>query len=119
MLDNTEYILGSCNSDTAHIDFFNNLGRFTNKNSYSVTINHVVKSWPDTKPINKQALEEGRTLQQVADLMLFTQRWFVNLGGEDENVKLKLSNKNIIALTLQNIDTVVCTQSLNWRWFQV
>ena len=86
MLDNTQYILGSCNSDTAHIDFFNNLRRFTNKNSCSVIIiNHVVKSWPDTILITKQALEKGRTLQQVADLMIFTQRWFVNMGEEDEN----------------------------------
>ena len=83
MLDNTQYILGSCDSDTAHIDFFNNLRRFTKKNSCSVTIiNHVVKSWPDTKPITKQALEKGRTLQQVADLMIFTQRWFVNVNED-------------------------------------
>ena len=44
-----------------------------------------MKSWPDTKPITKQALEKGRTLQQVADLMIFTQRLFVNVGEEDEN----------------------------------
>ena len=48
-----------------------------------------MKSWPDTKPINKQALEEGRTLQQVADLMLFTQRSFVNVGEEDENGEIE------------------------------
>ena len=41
-----------------------------------------MKSWPDTKPITKQALEKGRTLQQVADLMIFTQRWFVNVNED-------------------------------------
>jgi len=44
----------------------------------------VVSKSASNKPITKQALEKGRVLQQVSDLMLFVQRWTERIGEENE-----------------------------------